>query len=161
MHDLMSMTRTQAQAIEPPLECVAALLSPSTGNIDSHALMLSLVADLEVAGGVLALNSPLAQAKCVQVAIDLIANDGTHLRTRSVVKAAGLGVYLTLDLTTCKWTRSAARLSMLRFASTGPHWPTALCCPLTPASAPTLAGRGSRRRTFVFRACGITVGLAR
>ena len=83
-------TAKQAQALEPALECVAALHSPSTGIIDSHALMLSLLGDLEAAGGVLALNSPLAQAECAPGAIDLIAVDGTHLRARSVVNAAGL-----------------------------------------------------------------------
>ena len=90
VHDLVPLNRTQAQALEPALECVAALHSPSTGIIDSHALMLSLLADLEAAGGVLALNSPLAQAECSPSAIDLIAVDGTHLRARSVVNAAGL-----------------------------------------------------------------------
>jgi L-2-hydroxyglutarate oxidase LhgO len=90
VHDLVRLTRTQAQALEPALECVAALHSPSTGIIDSHGLMLSLLADLEAAGGVLALNSPLAQAEFALGAIDLIAVDGTHLRARSVVNAAGL-----------------------------------------------------------------------
>ncbi len=90
VHDLAPLNRAQAQALEPALECVAALHSPSTGIIDSHALMLSLLADLEAAGGVLALHSPLAQAECAPGAIDLIAVDGTHLRARSVVNAAGL-----------------------------------------------------------------------
>ena len=90
VHDLLRLTRTQAQALEPALECVAALHSPSTGIIDSHAVMLSLLGDLEAAGGVLALNSPLAQAECAPGALDLIASDGTHLRARSVVNAAGL-----------------------------------------------------------------------
>ncbi len=90
VHDLVRLTRAQAQALEPALVCVAALHSPSTGIIDSHALMLSLLGDLEAAGGVLALNSPLDHAECAQSAIDLIANDGTHLRARNVVNAAGL-----------------------------------------------------------------------
>jgi L-2-hydroxyglutarate oxidase LhgO len=90
VHDLAPLNRAQAQTLEPALECVAALHSPSTGIIDSHALMLSLLADLEAAGGVLALNSPLAHAECSPGAIDLVAIDGTHLRARSVVNAAGL-----------------------------------------------------------------------
>jgi L-2-hydroxyglutarate oxidase LhgO len=53
--------------MEPALACVAALHSPSTGIVDSHALMLALQGDLENAGGLLALLSPrcnrwLAQA---------------------------------------------------------------------------------------------------
>src|SRR4029077_18347417 len=38
--DLQWLTATQAQRLEPALRCVAAVLSPSTGIIDSHALML-------------------------------------------------------------------------------------------------------------------------
>ncbi len=90
VYDLVRLTQKQAQALEPALACVAALHSPSTGIIDSHALMLSLWADFEAAGGVLALNSPLAHADIASNTINLIATDGTHLRARSVVNAAGL-----------------------------------------------------------------------
>jgi L-2-hydroxyglutarate oxidase LhgO len=51
------LSRDAARALEPALECSAALLSPSTGIIDSHALMLSLLGDAERAGAVLALQS--------------------------------------------------------------------------------------------------------
>ena len=89
--DLVLLTREQARALEPQLECVAALLSPSTGIVDSHALMLSLQGDLESAGGMLALKSGVARAQCGEGAVTLIAHDGTALRCRSVVNAAGLG----------------------------------------------------------------------
>lgn len=88
--DLVLLDRAQALAAEPALQCVGALHSPSTGIIDSHGLMLSLLADLEHAGGILALNSPLALAECAQGAIELIATDGTRLSARTVVNAAGL-----------------------------------------------------------------------
>ncbi len=88
--DLVLLDRCQAQAAEPALQCVGALHSPSTGIVDSHGLMLSLLADLENAGGILAVNSPLALAKIDGSAIELIAIDGTHLRATSVVNAAGL-----------------------------------------------------------------------
>lgn len=90
VHDLVLLTRAQAQALEPQLECVAAVHSPSTGIVDSHALMLALQGDLENAGGVVALNSPLDQALCAQSAITLIATDGTELQAKTVVNAAGL-----------------------------------------------------------------------
>ncbi|QFZ85260.1 FAD-dependent oxidoreductase [Variovorax paradoxus] len=89
--DLVLLTAQQAQAMEPQLYCVAALHSPSTGIVDSHALMLSLLGDLENAGGMLALRSPIARAECVDGAVVLIAADGTALRCRTVVNAAGLG----------------------------------------------------------------------
>lgn len=88
--DLVLLTREQAQALEPELECVAAVVSPSTGIVDSHALMLALQGDLENAGGMVVLNSPLARAHCAPSAIVLVAEDGTELAAQSVVNAAGL-----------------------------------------------------------------------
>ncbi|MDO9116180.1 MAG: NAD(P)/FAD-dependent oxidoreductase [Polaromonas sp.] len=90
VHDLTLLTREQAQALEPALDCVAAVLSPSTGIVDSHALMLALQGDLENAGGMVVLNSPLAQAHFAPSAIVLVAEDGTELAAQSVVNAAGL-----------------------------------------------------------------------
>ena len=88
--DLELLTRAQARVMEPSLECVSALFSPSTGIVDSHAFMLALLGDLENAGGVLALHSPLASAVCGSDAIYLTAADGTELQASTVVNAAGL-----------------------------------------------------------------------
>src|SRR5512133_1668306 len=43
----------QARELEPALapDCIAALLSPSTGIVDSHGFMLALQGDFEAAGG--------------------------------------------------------------------------------------------------------------
>ncbi|WP_411877720.1 NAD(P)/FAD-dependent oxidoreductase [Polaromonas sp. YR568] len=90
VHDLVLLTRDEARALEPQLECVAALHSPSTGIVDSHGLMLALQGDLENAGGMVVLNSPLAQAECTQEGIYLTAEDGTQLQAATVVNAAGL-----------------------------------------------------------------------
>ncbi|PJI97684.1 L-2-hydroxyglutarate oxidase LhgO [Acidovorax sp. 69] len=88
--DLQWLSRDAALALEPALECVGALHSPSTGIVDSHALMLALQGDLEHAGGIVALNSPLALAEYAQDAINLEAKDGTRLQARTVINAAGL-----------------------------------------------------------------------
>lgn len=90
VQDLMLLTREQARALEPQLECVAALHSPSTGIVDSHSLMLALQGDLENAGGLVVFNSPLAKAECAHGAITLIAGDGTELQAKTVINAAGL-----------------------------------------------------------------------
>ena len=90
VHDLVWLGAEQAQTVEPALQCLAALHSPSTGIVDSHGLMLSLLGDIEHRGGVLALNSPLALAEYTHGAIELVAVDGTRLRATSVVNAAGL-----------------------------------------------------------------------
>ncbi|HRA63854.1 MAG TPA: NAD(P)/FAD-dependent oxidoreductase [Burkholderiaceae bacterium] len=88
--DLQLLSRAQALALEPELDCVAALLSPSTGIVDSHALMLAMQGDMENAGGALALSSALASATCSADGIVLQAADGTQLRTRMLVNSAGL-----------------------------------------------------------------------
>jgi L-2-hydroxyglutarate oxidase LhgO len=90
VYDLALLTREEARALEPQLVCVAAVNSPSTGIVDSHGLMLALQGDLENAGGLVVLNSPLARAECAQEAIILIAEDGTELQAKTVVNAAGL-----------------------------------------------------------------------
>ena len=90
VHDLVLLSREQAKALEPQLECVAAVHSPSTGIVDSHALMLALQGDLENAGGVVVFNTPLASADCSGKSIHLTAGDGTQLRASTVVNAAGL-----------------------------------------------------------------------
>lgn len=88
--DLQWLTGEQARALEPQLHCHAAILSPSTGIVDSHALMLSLQGDVERAAGIVALNTPVTAMKWTPDAITLVADDGTRLSARSVVNAAGL-----------------------------------------------------------------------
>ncbi len=88
--DLVLLSREEARALEPALECVAALHSPSTGIVDSHGLMLSLQGDLENAGGMVVFNSPLAAARCEEGSILLRTEDGTELQATTVVNAAGL-----------------------------------------------------------------------
>jgi L-2-hydroxyglutarate oxidase LhgO len=88
--DLVLLTREEAQALEPHLNCVAAVLSPSTGIVDSHAFMLALQGDLENAGGLVALNSPVASANCGADVITVVTQDGTELQTSLLINAAGL-----------------------------------------------------------------------
>ena len=90
VRDLVLLSREQAQAVEPQLECIAAVHSPSTGIVDSHALMLSLQGDMENAGGSTVLNTPVAQLIQARAAIEVIAQDGTELSASIVVNAAGL-----------------------------------------------------------------------
>ena len=57
--DMELLTAAQAQALEPALFCTAALLSPSTGIIDSHGLMLAYQGDAEDAGAQCVFHTPL------------------------------------------------------------------------------------------------------
>lgn len=90
VHDLQLLSREQARSLEPELECHAALLSPSTGIVDSHGLMLALQGDMENAGGALALLSPVASAQVQPDGILIRTADGTELLAQEVVNAAGL-----------------------------------------------------------------------
>jgi L-2-hydroxyglutarate oxidase LhgO len=57
--DLAWLDAGQLAELEPELRGRHALLSPSSGIVDSHALMLSLQGEFEDRGGMLALNAPL------------------------------------------------------------------------------------------------------
>ena len=59
VHDLTFLTANEVDALEPDVACEAALLSPSTGIIDSHALMLSLQGEIEEQGGAVLTHSPV------------------------------------------------------------------------------------------------------
>ncbi len=72
------------------MQCLAALHSPSTGIVDSHALMLSLQGDLENAGGMVAFNAPVARGECGSAGMVLHTADGTALLADAVINAAGL-----------------------------------------------------------------------
>jgi L-2-hydroxyglutarate oxidase LhgO len=61
--DLQTLDRDAARALEPALNCDAALLSPSTGIIDSHAYMLALRGEAEDAGAAFAFHTPLLGAR--------------------------------------------------------------------------------------------------
>ena len=82
----------EAQALEPALQCTAALLSPSTGIVDSHGFMLALQGDLENAGGIVALGSAVDSAVLGQGGAPHVIrlSDGTEVAAPVVVNAASL-----------------------------------------------------------------------
>src|ERR1700710_909655 len=69
--DMEVLTGEAARAMEPALKCDAALLSPSTGIVDSHAFMLALRGDAEAAGAACAFHTPLLRAKALADRIEL------------------------------------------------------------------------------------------
>ena len=81
-----------ARALEPQLSCDAALLSRSTGIIDSHAYMLSLRGDAEAAGAAFAFHTPIerATADADTIEIDAGGAQPMTLACRLLVNAAGL-----------------------------------------------------------------------
>lgn len=90
--DIRWMEGKDAMAMEPALSCVAALVSPSTGIIDSHGLMLAYQGDAEDAGAMIAFKSPVIGGKVREGGIELrIGGDQPMMLVAAdVVNAAGL-----------------------------------------------------------------------
>ncbi|MBA3995868.1 MAG: FAD-dependent oxidoreductase [Candidatus Accumulibacter sp.] len=96
--DLRLLTAAEARALEPELACHAALLSPSTGIVDSHGLMLALLGDAERAGAALARCSPLLRGSVEAgsaggkdgIVLETGGAEPLRLRAGLVINAAGL-----------------------------------------------------------------------
>ena len=87
--DVVWMTKAQVQALEPEISCVAGLYSPSTGIIDSHALMLAYLGDAEERGAMLALKSRLLGAQVVPDGF-VVHSDQIDVACKILVNSAGL-----------------------------------------------------------------------
>ena len=93
VHDLQWLDEHGARALEPALRCRGALLSPSTGIVDSHGFMLALLGDAERDGALLALRSPVQRARVTPqgIVVDVGGDAPATLCARQVVNSAGLG----------------------------------------------------------------------
>lgn len=84
----------EVSAREPALRAAAALHSPGSGIVDSHALMRALLADAQSHGAVLAVASEVIGARAVAggfVVRILARAEEYRLQVRELVNAAGLG----------------------------------------------------------------------
>lgn len=90
--DLRIIDAPEAHELEPALHCAAALASPSTGILDSHAYMLSLQGDAENAGAIFAFRCPVASGKATPagIVVETGQDGGMQLRCRHLINAAGL-----------------------------------------------------------------------
>jgi L-2-hydroxyglutarate oxidase LhgO len=90
--DMQLLSGDAARALEPALNCDAALLSPSTGIIDSHAYMLALRGDAEAAGAAFAFHTPLLRARAAGGKIEIEAGGEAlmSLQCDLLINAAGL-----------------------------------------------------------------------
>jgi L-2-hydroxyglutarate oxidase LhgO len=91
--DLVWLTGEEARTLEPALKAERALLSPSTGIIDSHALMLALRGDAEAHGAMVALGTPFVCGRVVGRGVEIETGGAEPMRLAAtlVVNAAGLG----------------------------------------------------------------------
>src|SRR5579872_3641495 len=88
--DLRMISAAEARALEPAVHCTAALLSPSTGIIDSHSYMLALRGDAEAHGASVAFNAPLRNVAITSdgFVIDVGGSDPLNLGCRILINAA-------------------------------------------------------------------------
>jgi L-2-hydroxyglutarate oxidase LhgO len=90
--DLEWLDGSEARRAEPELRCIRALSSPSTGIIDSHSFMQSLLADAEANGANISYNTKVTCLRATPGGIEIAINGelAPVVRARSVVNSAGL-----------------------------------------------------------------------
>jgi L-2-hydroxyglutarate oxidase LhgO len=90
--DLRLLDGRAARGLEPALKCEAALLSQSTGLIDSHAFMLALQGDAENDGAVVALGNTVTKGRVDPDGIELRVDGPEPMAVTcgTVVNCAGL-----------------------------------------------------------------------
>jgi L-2-hydroxyglutarate oxidase LhgO len=92
VHDLELLSAPEAQALEPAVRARGALLSPSTGILDSHALLLALKADAESRGAIVQLDARLVAARAASsgFVLEYGGRAPGALRCARLINAAGL-----------------------------------------------------------------------
>ena len=94
--EIKMISGEEAKQLEPNLKCTAAILSSSTGIVDSHGYMLSILGGFEDAGGMIAYHSPLISAKPIgsraQGGFELSIGgpDGMNIQTKYLINCAGM-----------------------------------------------------------------------
>lgn len=90
--DLRWLSAGELHELEPEVRGAAALFSPSTGILDSHAYMLTLQGEAEAHGMSLVLRSPVESGRVVSEGIELQVGGASAMgvTARSVVNCAGL-----------------------------------------------------------------------
>jgi L-2-hydroxyglutarate oxidase LhgO len=90
--DLRWLDIGELRELEPEVHCVAGFLSPSTGIIDSHALMLAFQGDAENHGASVVFHSPVERGRIADEGIELAIGgaEPMSLLCTTVVNSAGL-----------------------------------------------------------------------
>ncbi len=94
VHDLRIVSEEDihdpySDVYEPNIKCTGAVYSPSTGIIDSHSLMQSLLADAEEHGATLALNCRVEGGRLAGSNV-ILTVDGEEIVCDNVIVCAGL-----------------------------------------------------------------------
>ncbi|MBL8449303.1 MAG: NAD(P)/FAD-dependent oxidoreductase [Dechloromonas sp.] len=112
---LVLLSGREAQALEPALACTAALLSPHTGIVDSHALMGAFLADAQAAGASFVPGCPVlgGAVEAEGIVLEVGGAEPVRVRARRVVNAAGLAAP---DLAALLRGFPAERIPVARYA---------------------------------------------
>jgi L-2-hydroxyglutarate oxidase LhgO len=91
--DLRMLSRDELAELEPEVLSIAGFMSPSTGIIDSHALMLAYLGDAENQGASLALNSPVNAGSITGdgIMLEVGGAEAMQIVCAAVINAAGHG----------------------------------------------------------------------
>ena len=91
--DLVPIDASQVAALEPQIVSTGALLSPSTGTVDSHGLMLALQGEGEDHGAMIAFNTPVEAVEVTNAGFAVRTGGAEPLRLtcRELINAAGHG----------------------------------------------------------------------
>jgi L-2-hydroxyglutarate oxidase LhgO len=90
--DLEWLDGAQARTLEPSVSCVAALLSPSTGIVDSHGLTQAYAGDAEAAGAQIVCRAPVLCGRVLPDGLELEIGGAevTRIACRWLINCAGL-----------------------------------------------------------------------
>ena len=113
--DIRFVSRAELTQAEPEVIAASALYSPETGIVDSHGLMLSLLGEIEAAGGAVALGQTVDAIKGAASAFEVYITtpEPLVLQAPRVINAAGHGA---LSLSRRTEGLNAAALPDQRFA---------------------------------------------
>jgi L-2-hydroxyglutarate oxidase LhgO len=87
--ELRWLEATEVEALEPAVRSVGGVFSPTTGIIDSHALMESLLGDVQAHGGVIAFHASVRSGRTDAGRV-ILETDELTLAAALVVNAGGL-----------------------------------------------------------------------
>ncbi len=90
VESLVLLSASEARAMEPALNCTAALWSPETGIVDAHGYMLALQGEVEDHGGAIALLSPVTRVEQLASGGFRVHTPDSALACRQIVNCAGL-----------------------------------------------------------------------
>ena len=91
VNDLKFISHQELNKMEPNIQGTAALLSPSSGVVDSHVLMQSLIGEIENNQGSVVFNTKVSRIEKKIDYFEVVINDSEKIKVKNIINAAGLG----------------------------------------------------------------------